>query len=123
MELKGENSALFLKYLMEKGVASRQSINERGRAFSYQARVDDIEVKIRVIFTEDDSEVRITLCDFFSFEPTDTVQGLKILNDAPEREYLVASAIRGEVRLHKDLSVGDGFCPQTVFDVQSQMCM
>lgn len=123
MEFKGENSALFLKYLMEQKIACRQSVSERGRTFAYQARIDDIDAKMRVVFTEDDTEIRITISDFFYFEPEHTVKVLKILNDAPEREYLVASVIRGQVRLHKDITVGGGFSPKTVFDVQGQMCL
>lgn len=113
-----KNSALFLKALIDQDIPYSLKNTVFENIYTFDMDFMQHTAQVSVALFNDDSGLRITVSDYFSFDHEDMDKVLDIINEAcAERRFFTAYAAEDEVFLRKELPASEGFSPESLFSV------
>ena len=116
-----ENSALFLKALMERSIPYKLKNTRMGSSYSFDFALNDRIAQAEVCIFGDDNGLRLLINDFFIFDPELLDVVLDIINTAPERAYATIYALGDEVLIRKEITTASGFSADRVLDTLDEL--
>ena len=116
-----ENSALFLKALMEQSIPYKLKNTRMDSTFSFDFALNDRIAQAHVTIFNDDNGLRLLINDFFIFDPELLDAVLDIINAAPERAYATIYALGDEVYIRKEITTVSGFSTERVLSTLDEL--
>ncbi len=118
-----ENSALFMKALVERSIAYKHQSTRNESVYSFDFSVEETSGRVNVSVFNDDNGLRITIDDFFHFDYEYSDAVLDVINTAPERIFATIYTLGDEVIVRKEITTGGGFNPAIVLNTAEELMM